>query len=155
VSLTAWRIVKRKYAKTAFSGEGAKQFGGRWNHPGVAIVYTAGSQSLAALEMLVHLDSAIALEGYVFFEVTIDESLVKKIEKSRLPRSWRADPPPDENQQIGDEWVRDGSSAVLEVPSVVIPDEPNYLLNPQHADFPKLKIGKPAPFQFDRRLAAR
>ena len=92
MTLTAWRITKRKHAKTAFSGEAARQFGGRWNHPGVAVVYTAGSQSLAALEMLVHLDSSELLQKYVLFEVAIEESLVTQVERSQLPRDWRADP---------------------------------------------------------------
>jgi RES domain-containing protein len=85
--IPAWRIVKRKHARAAFSGEGARRYGGRWNSAGVAIVYTAGSQSLAALEMVVHLGSSELLDHYLVFEVGIDESLVVKVEASQLPRN--------------------------------------------------------------------
>jgi RES domain-containing protein len=155
VTLTAWRITKRKHAKAAFNGEAARQFGGRWNQPGVAIVYTAGSQSLAALEMLVHLDSSELLQKYVLFEVGIEESLVTQVERSQLPRDWRADPPPEKVRALGDEWALAAVSAVLRVPSVMVPGEDNFLLNPRHRDFPQLRIGKPQPFQFDPRLAAK
>jgi len=151
--MTAWRIVKRSRARTAFSGEGARLYGGRWNSPGVAIVYTAGSQALAALEMVVHLDSSELLRNYVVFEVAIDESLVVKLEPSQLPRNWRADPPPRKVREIGDAWARAGTSAVLQVPSATLPAEHNFLLNPRHQDFPRLVIGKPSSFRFDIRLA--
>jgi RES domain-containing protein len=151
--ITAWRIVKRKHARAAFSGEGARLYGGRWNSPGVAIVYTAESQSLAALEMVVHLDSSELLHNYVVYEVGIDESLVLKIEWSQLPRNWRADPPPQKVREVGDAWARAGKSAVLQVPSATLPSEYNFLLNPRHPDFPRLVIGKPSPFRFDARLA--
>ena len=151
--ITAWRIVKRRHARTAFSGEGARLYGGRWNSPGVAIVYTAESQSLAALEMVVHLESSELLHNYVVFEVGIDESLVLKIEWSQLPRNWRADPPPQKVREIGDAWAAAGKSAVLQVPSATLPSERNFLLNPRHHDFARLVIGKPSPFQFDARLS--
>jgi RES domain-containing protein len=153
VTVTAWRITKRKHARNAFSGEGAREFGGRWNNPGTAIVYTAQSQSLAALEMLVHLDSADLLEKYVLLGVDFDQSLVRRVEPSALPRNWRADPPPAQVRSIGDEWILEGSSAVLQVPSALVPGENNFLLNPGHQDFAKVRIGKPLAFRFDPRLA--
>ena len=82
--ITAWRIVKRKRARAAFTGEGARLYEGRWNSAGVAIVYTAASQSLAALEMVVHLESSELLDSYVVFEVGIDESLVARVDPSQL-----------------------------------------------------------------------
>jgi RES domain-containing protein len=153
MKLTAWRIAKRKHAKTAFSGQGARLFGGRWNNPGTSIVYTAQSQSLAVLEMLVHLDSPELLEKYVLFEVGIDDSLIARVDPSRLPRTWRADPSPARARAIGDDWIDAGTSAVLRVPSALVPPENNFLLNPRHKDFPRLLIGKPMPFRFDSRLA--
>ena len=93
MSVTAWRITKRKHARNAFSGEGAREFGGRWNNPGTAVVYTAQSQSLAALEMLVHLDSADLLEKYVLLAADFDQSLIKVLNPSDLPRNWRSDTP--------------------------------------------------------------
>jgi RES domain-containing protein len=150
--VTAWRIAKRKHARTAFTGEGARLFGGRWNNPGTSIVYTAQSQSLAVLEMLVHLDSPALLEKYVLFEVGIDDSLIAHVDPSQLPRDWRVDPSPPRARAIGDDWTDSAASAVLRVPSALIPTENNFLLNPRHKDFPSLHIGKPMPFRFDRRL---
>jgi RES domain-containing protein len=152
VTVTAWRITKRKHARHAFGGEGAREFGGRWNNPGTAVVYTAQSQSLAALEMLVHLDSADLLEKYVLLAADFDQSLVKVVDASNLPRNWRADPPPAQVRSIGDEWVLGGSSAVLQVPSVLVPGENNFLLNPGHQDFARIRFGKPLAFRFDARL---
>ena len=85
--VTAWRITKRKHARNAFSGEGAREFGGRWNNPGTAVVYTAQHQSLAALEMLVHLDSSELLQSYVLIGVEFDESLVERVGASELPKT--------------------------------------------------------------------
>lgn len=143
MTVTAWRITKRKHARHAFTGESAREFGGRWNHPGTTIVHTAQSQSLAALEMLVHLDSPELLEKYVLLAVEIEEALIASVESSRLPRNWRADPPPARVRAIGDEWVFSGGSVVLRVPSVLFPGESNFLLNPGHPDFSKLRMGKP------------
>lgn len=117
------------------------------------MVYTAQSRSLAALELLVHLDSSDLLAAYVVFEVRVDESLIARVDSSELPRNWRADPPPDRLRDIGDAWVAAGSFAVLRTPSIIVPAEHNFLLNPKHPDFARLEIGKPSPFRFDRRLA--
>ena len=155
MSVTAWRIVKQKNEKTAFSGEGARLYGGRWNSPGTALVYTAQSQSLAALEMLVHLDSADLLGGYVFFDVIIDEAMIAAVDPITLPKNWRAEPGPAKLQALGDAWIAAGTSCVLRVPSSLVPAESNYLLNPKHADFVKLKIGRAVPFRYDARLAEK
>src|SRR5579863_2956900 len=149
--VTAWRIVKRKHARSAFSGEGARLYGGRWNQPGVSLVYAAESQSLAALEIVVHLDSPELLEKYIMFEVGIDASLITRIDLRQLPRNWRAAPPPLKVQKIGDVWAAARTSAVLQVPSATLPAEYNFLLNPAHPDFSKLRVGKPSPFLFDPR----
>lgn len=119
--LTAWRIVKRKHARTAFTGEGARLYGGRWNSLGSSMVYTAESQALAALEMVIHLESSDLLDHYVLFKIGIDESLVTIIAPSELPRNWRVDPPPMKVREIGDSWVTAGTSAVLQVPSAILP----------------------------------
>ena len=150
--ITAWRIVKAKHSTTAFDGEGARLFGGRWNSPGSPVVYTAASTALAALEMLVHLGKATVLPAYVLIACTFNDSSVARIEGSRLPPNWRSYPAPPELQSLGDEWLRLGTSAVLEVPSAVIPSESNYLLNPQHADFSAISFSPPEPFEFDLRL---
>ena len=152
MSVSAWRIVKAKNAPSAFTGEGARIAGGRWNSPGVAVVYAAQTASLAMLEMLVHIQSRQLLRCYVLFEVTFDESLVTAVASKDLPGTWRMSPPSAEARGIGDEWVLSGRSTVLKVPSVIVPDEFNYLLNPSHGDFAKVAIGSKQPVEFDHRL---
>lgn len=153
MKITAWRITKRKNAKTAFTGEGARLFGGRWNSPGTPIVYLAESQSLAALEMLVHLGSPELLDHYVVFEIGFGENLAVVVDVPALPRNWRSSPAPASIRAIGDDWARDAKSVVLRVPSALIPGENIYLVNPNHPDFSKVEIGKPSPFEFDPRLS--
>jgi RES domain-containing protein len=155
LSFSAWRITKQKHAQSAFTGEGARLYGGRWNSPGTAMIYTAQSQSLAVLEVLVHLDSPELLKKYVLFEVAVDEAYVDELDPSKLPRNWKADPAPSKVQTIGDDWAAGGTSAVLRVPSTLVPGESNFLLNPRHPDFRKLRIGKALPFLFDPRFAHR
>lgn len=145
----AWRIVKEKHAATAFSGEGARLYGGRWNSVGTSLVYTSGSKALAALESLVHLNPPVIFR-YVAIPIEFDGSLVEKV--TALPSDWTQEPPPPATRNIGDLWAKAARSAVLELPSVIIPGEPNFLLNPAHPDFRKIIIGKPEPFTFDPRL---
>lgn len=153
MTVTAWRIVKRKLVRDAFSGEGARRYGGRWNRPGVAIVYTAGSRSLAALEILVHLDAPDLLAEYAVIGVEFDERLLTRIDVAALPKRWWADPAPAKLQDMGDAWAASNASPALEVPSATVPAESNFLLNPGHPDFQKLRFGKPERFHFDPRLA--
>lgn len=145
----AWRIVKEKHAATAFSGEGARLFGGRWNSRGMSLVYTSGTKALAALESLVHLNPPVIFK-YLTIPIEFDEALVEKV--AVLPADWNDMPPPPSTKAIGDLWTKQARSAVLELPSVIIPGESNYLLNPAHPDFNKIVIGKPEPFSFDPRL---
>jgi RES domain-containing protein len=146
-----WRIVKAKYAATAFSGEGAAKVGGRWNSRGQWVVYTSGSLSLAALEMLVHLNPPVSFR-WVAMSCEFDENLVERIKIAALPKTWRQYPAPGSVRAIGDAWLKEARSAVLAVPSVIVPREWNYLLNPAHPDFGRLAIGEPEPFAFDERL---
>ena len=152
MNVKAWRIVKAKNATSAFTGEGARIAGGRWNSPGVAVVYTAQTASLAMLEMLVHLQSRQLLRRYVLFEVTFDESLVTTVASRDLPGTWKMSPPSADGQGLGDAWVLEERSAVLKLPSVIVPDEFNYLLNPSHGDFAKITIGPKQSVEFDHRL---
>lgn len=149
---TGWRIVKSTRAATAFDGEGASRYGGRWNSPGTAIVYTAQSQSLAALELLVHLQSSELLFSYSTIAATFDDKLVEIVDPAGLPTDWMDYPAPAALQQIGDQWVAAQRSVVLRVPSAVVPGEYTFLLNPGHPDFVKIAIGPPTPFRFDPRL---
>jgi RES domain-containing protein len=150
---SVWRITSKKFTRSAFSGEGARLFGGRWNMPGVPLIYTAESKSLAVLEILVHLDSPDLLQKFVLFEVGVEERWVTHLDPASLPEDWRDDPPPRNAQKIGNDWVNSARSAVLRVPSAIVSGEFNFLLNPRHPDFSKLRIGQPQPFIFDPRLA--
>ncbi len=152
--VTGWRIYKKRLGRTAFTGEGARRFGGRWNSPGHAVIYLAQSQALAALEMLVHMEAADAMKHYQMCPVTFSEALVEDLDGAILPANWRKDPPPRKLRAIGDEWIESGRSLVLRVPSAIVAAEHNFLLNPIHKDFPKIGIGRPERFKFDRRLLA-
>lgn len=150
---TVWRIFKPKYAPAAFTGEGARLYGGRWNNPGTPVVYTAGSASLAALEMLVHLSAQQVLSAYQICEATFDDAIVLALKAADLLEDWRSDPAPFELKQLGDAWIANRDSAVLRVPSAIIDTEQNYLLNPAHDDFAEIQFGAPRDFLFDERLA--
>jgi RES domain-containing protein len=147
----AWRLTKTKYLPAAWDGEGAKKVGGRWNSAGGAVVYTSGSLSLALVEVLVHLPAGI-LPAWSAVPIEFDDSLVTVVAPRQLPKNWRDSPPPPATQAIGDEWVARGTSAALRVPSVVVPGEWNFVLNPAHRDFGRIRIGAPMSFPFDPRL---
>lgn len=127
-------------------------FGGRWNSPGIPVVYVASTRSLAVLEMAVHLDRSTLLSSFVLISSEFDERLVTTFGQHTLPANWRRDPSPPGLAEIGDAWVKTAQSAVLEVPSAIIEQEKNYLLNPDHPEFPQIKIGEPERFEFDPRL---
>lgn len=155
MTLSAWRIVKARHADTAFDGEGARRYGGRWNSPGTALVYTASSRALAALELLVHLPSPALLGAFVCRRVDFKDTPVSCLDAAELPPDWRAEPVPASTQALGDAWARAGNAVVLQVPSAVVPAEANYLFNPAHPDFSKLVLGPAEPFAFDPRLGAK
>ena len=152
--LVVWRLLTARYAETAFTGEGARLYGGHWNRKGVPLVYTAGSQSLATLEMLVQ-DQPLRAR-YVMIPVGLPRNLkIERVTVEELPEDWRDLAARDQTQAIGTAWARRKSSAVLAVPSAVIPAETNYLLNPLHASFAKIEIGAPQDFTTDPRLLNR
>jgi len=146
VKIRGWRIVKPEHVDNAFSGEGALKFGGRWNSKGTAMVYCAGTLSLAALEMLVHLELAEILNTYLRIPVEFDSKLVLELAAEGLPADWKEDPIPFSTTAIGDTWIASGQSVVLKVPSVIVPEESNYLLNPLHSDFKKVVVGEAGHF---------
>jgi RES domain-containing protein len=148
---TAWRLTKTRYLESAWDGEGARQKGGRWNSVGTPVVYVSATLSLALTEQLVHVDAGI-LPAFMAIPVEFDESLVSVLEPKDLPSDWQSHPPPRSTQAIGDKWVSSAESAMLRVPSVVVPVESNYVVNPGHSDFRRLRIGKPVGFPLDSRL---
>ena len=150
--VSAWRMFKSKHCRSAFTGEGARLFGGRWNSKGTPMIYTAGSISLAVLEMLVQLDSHNVLPHYLLAEICFDTPLVEGITIDQLPKKWNEFPAPTELRAVGDTWVAECRSAVLRVPSAVVPSEWNYLLNPGHPDFARIEFHDSEAFAIDLRL---
>jgi RES domain-containing protein len=148
--IRAYRIVKRKFVAAAFSGEGARLYGGRWNSAGVAVVYTSGSIALTILEWRAHLTQWPA-PPMVIIEVEFDPSLIWA--PAKLPPNWRQYPHPKADATIEDNWIESGRSAILKLPSAIVPTEFNYLLNPAHPDFDKITIGREHIFKADPRLA--
>lgn len=148
---TVWRIVTARYAGTALSGEGARLYGGRWNPMGVPMVYTASTQALATLELLVQ-DGKLAA-NYVMVPAIIPVRMkIEQLKPEDLPEDWRNPESRERLQAIGADWIKRNSSAVLAVPSSVIPAETNYLLNPLHPSFQKIGIGEAQEFLTDLRL---
>ena len=147
-----WRIVQAHVADRAFSGEGARRYSGRWNSKGFAVVYTSGSISLAIIEVLVHIPIYDILEEYVYIPVEFDKALSLSLNPAKLAPNWNKDPSPQAIKQIGDSWLASQESVILEVPSAIVPTEKNFLINPTHSRFGKLKIGKPTKLDFDPRL---
>jgi RES domain-containing protein len=149
---TTWRIVKRRYASSAFDGEGARLYGGRWNSPGTPVVYTAESRALATLELLAGLQSSRSLESYVLISVSFPEDLVEILDPRVLSPRWRDSPPSLDSQSIGDLWIHEQRTAILKVPSVIIPQEANYIVNPHHQEFSLVVIGEVEALHIDPRL---
>jgi RES domain-containing protein len=155
VTVRAYRVLKAKYAAAAFDGEGARLYGGRWNSPGVGVVYASESLSLAVLEILVDLQTNAPLPSYVSFTVEVPEAVIEELPAAALPADWREFPAPPAVQALGDAWVARGSSAALRVPSAVLATAHNYLLNPAHPNFARLTITGPEPLDVDPRVFRR
>ncbi|MFS1436225.1 MULTISPECIES: RES family NAD+ phosphorylase [Vibrio] len=151
--ITIYRIVKEKRADTAMDGNGARLYGGRWNSIGRPAVYVAGSESLAILEILVHLKNTKVLDSYVLFTLELDEEDALLLNNEDLPSNWKEEPAPLETAEIGDQWLSSNNSLALAVPSVVVPRELNYILNINHPNFDKLiKTMKRHEISIDTRL---
>ncbi|WP_295452617.1 RES domain-containing protein [uncultured Thiodictyon sp.] len=149
--LTVWRIVTARFAEGAFSGEGARRYGGRWNRKGVPLVYTAGSQSLAMLEMLVQDEPLRA--RYMMIPAQLPADLtIARLSPKQLPADWRDAAALETLRALGTDWAAGLRAAVLAVPSAVVPAETNYLLNPRHPDFGRIGVGEAQELVTDLRL---
>lgn len=148
-----YRIVQSHWAATAFTGEGARTYGGRWNTPGIAAVYLAESRALAALETVVHAPrEALMLEWFVI-GVEIEDSLIDVVPTSKLPDEWRMNPSSRNAQYFGAVWLQDRRNLGLLLPSVIIPEEKSLLLNPSHPAMRNVRPEQPELFSFDPRLS--
>jgi RES domain-containing protein len=152
--ITAWRITSEKHVGTAFSGEGAEEYGGRFNSVGIPVIYASESVSLATLELLAKAGGRQRLSGRVVLPVTFEESQGIALDEEDLPEGWNDRPYGPASQKVGDKWIQSEESLVLRVPSVVVPEEHNYLINPEHSEFEELEIGEPRPLNVDPRLPA-
>jgi RES domain-containing protein len=152
---SAWRILRASRANTAFTGEGPWRYGGRWNSPGVHVIYVSEHQSTAAFEVFANRVPFILGEKYKAFHLQWPDSLTEIFPVKKLPTNWRITPPPAETKEIGDQWVRERNSAVLALPSAISPADTNFLLNPEHPDFRRIRIAAPIDFDFDPRLLGR
>lgn len=151
----AWRIVRKKRLPDAFTGEGARLGGGRWNHVGTSVVYVSETLSLAALELFIHFtrkDIKLS-KSLIAIPIEIPNSLkITEVSIKELKADWRISPPSNSTKDIGTEWAQNGISPILRVPSAVIPHEFNLVLNPKHCDFIMIKIGKEQSFMLDERM---
>lgn len=147
-----WRICREIHAGSAFSGEGARLYGGRWNSQGLRVIYTSPSLALAAIETFVHLEPNLRPDDLVSIEAELPDHLrTERIDLKSLSRQWYE--LRDESlRAIGDRWIGAGKSLALHVPSAAIRGEWNVLLNPEHSDFRKVKVGKVKAFEFDLRM---
>ena len=152
---SAWRIVRASRARAAFTGKGPWRYGGRWNSPGVRVVYVSEHQSTAALEIFVHRVPFVVEEEYKAFQLEWPDSLMEIFPVKKLPVNWRISPPPAQAMEIGDRWVQERRSVVLALPSTISPADTNFLLNPDHANFKRIRIHPPIDYDFDPRLLGR
>lgn len=148
-----YRLTQKIHVAEAWTGNGAKQYGGRWNHKGNAAIYVSASIALASLEILVHTMKESLLREYRLFSIELPEDHIEYLDKSYLPDNWRDDPAPFSTMDIGTGWLEDKASVALIIPSCIIPYENNAILNPRHPAFQKsLHSVREHDFTFDNRL---
>lgn len=151
-TIRVWRVSNKRYADSAFTGEGARLWGGRFNSPGTPAVYASGSLSLALLEILVQTSDRSYLDKMILFRVDIPQQLIHTPSRNELPNQWNRIPAGKISQVFGDSWIVSRTSPVLRVPSVVVPQEFNYVINPQHDLFDKINISEPRSLPLDSRF---
>jgi RES domain-containing protein len=147
-----WRICRARHAGEAFSGEGARRFGGRWNSRGVRMVYSSTSLALAAIELFVHLEPNQQPDDLVAIAAQLPEGEpARRLEPDDLPAGWWTDDL-DPLRALGDSWIREKSSLAMEVPSAALRMEWNVLINPLHPRVTELRVESPQRFAFDARM---
>jgi len=147
-----WRLVKTRYAATAFDGEGARLHGARWNGVGIRVAYAADSSALAVLEVLVHLGKVSVLPSYSLVTGNLPSALMEDLEESTLPAGWNTSPAPPAVQSMGDARIRSGRSLALRVPSAIVQGSYSVLINPVHPDVGQFIVDAATPYSFDARL---
>lgn len=150
--MEVFRISRAKYAGD-LSGIGAEKFGGRWNSKGVAMLYTSQSRALAMAEVAVHFSLSILPADFCIATIEIsNDAKIKELVVNKIPNGWDSIPHNDTTQKIGDKFIADNEFVCLKVPSVIVRGDYNYLINPKHKYFNKIKIVKTEAFYFDKRF---
>jgi RES domain-containing protein len=151
-----WRICSEPHASSALTGVGGLYAAGRWHHKGHPILYTSATPSLAALEVLVHVDPALAPNNLRLLEIDVPVDIAVEVcDPEQIVSEWRVYPAPLELQEFGSQWLASRRSAVLRVPAAVMPVVWNFLLNPRHPQFNGVRVIQELPFAFDSRLSSR
>lgn len=152
--MKAYRITKRKHKDTAFSGFGARQYGGRWNLPNYPAVYLSESIALAQLEILVNLGEEDSLQNYLLFQVEVPDSQIMVLADDAYPKDWNGTRVLAGTQEVGTHFLIDGEALALAVRSCVVPQEYNLILNPEHPDAEAvIEEAVEVTLQFDPRLS--
>ncbi len=134
------------------SGIGASIAGGRWNRPGIRVLYTAGSRALATLEVLVHVPAAFAPKSYQLLTILVPEDSLLSVPLDQLPDGWSSLNPPDSIKDLTESWVSENRFLLLKVPSAVVAGDYNFLINPGHPRAAEVIIIDKQPYLFDPRL---
>ncbi len=150
--MVVYRLARKKYIRN-LSGEGARRYGGRWNHKGVPALYTSEHCSLALLEYLVHTQKDLMPPDIYYLQLSVPDDIeVSTFKKKDLPGNWKQFPAPSNLADLGSNWSAEMKTAVLKVPSVIVPNEWNLLLNPLHPQFKLCKIKSVSAFEIDFRI---
>ena len=147
-----FRLAKKKYADD-LSGVGAELTGGRWNNKGTRIIYTSDSRALCTAEIAVHMPFGLIPKDYYLITLEIPDKIsLKQIDSKTLPKNWMDFPYSGITQKLGEDFISKGDSLILKVPSAVVQGDYNYLINPSHKEFEKVRLISKEKFNFDERL---
>jgi RES domain-containing protein len=150
--MIVFRLASSKFSRD-LSGKGAQKSGGRWNSKGTLMIYTGMTRALCATEIAVHTPLGIVPEDYTISSIQLPNTTrILRPVAALLPANWKTFPHPNSTQLLGDQFIADGRYLVMQVPSAVVQGEFNFLINPAHKDFKKVKILKTEAFTFDQRL---
>lgn len=157
MSVSVWRIAQdtKDYEADDLSGKGAEITGGRWNHKGTPLLYTSSNRALAGLETIMHLNAGGLPFNRYLVEVLIPDAAwaaAQVITAATAPVGWDAEPASRTAANYGSAWAKSSTTLLLIVPSVVVPDEPNILINPIHPDMGQLTASKVRKWLYDPRL---
>jgi len=148
-----YRIVRKPYSKSPLDGEGAFLYGGRWSSPGTRLAYTSEHLSLAMIEYFVHIEASDPPKDLVVVSADIPDRVSRiTLTPRELPSSWRRVPAPPPLAAIGDSFASERRGAILVLPSALVPSETNWLINPLHPEFAKIRVRPPEPFHYDVRF---